>query len=523
MSRVYDGDRSLREKLLEGINILADNVVSTLGPRGKNVIIHQKGNTPFITKDGITVAKFVELDDPFENVAAQIIKQAASQTNINAGDGTTTATALARTIFTESQKYLAAGIAPAELKRGIDSATTKLMSELDELSRPIMSVDDICRIATISANGDETVGKLVATAVDKVGKDGAISIEDARSLETHLDIEEGFRFDSGIIAPTFVTEERRGTMRYEESYVLVTEEAIDSVDQILAILEVVAREGKPLVIVAENVEGQALAALIMNTARGSMKVAAVKAPRYGEERRSILSDLALVTGATFISRQGGVALEQAKLQHLGSAKVVESSKYYTTIVGGKGNYENVEKKIESLREQFEKTDSLTECEKLQERTTRLASGVAVIHVGGATEVEMIEKKHRIEDALEAVKSAQVSGVVPGGGVALVKAAQNLISEADATNAQKIGMEIVKHAAKEPLRQMAKNADKSPDMILAEVEKNEGDWGYDFSADKFDSMFAAGILDPTKVTKNAFKNAASAAGTLITANNAIIED
>jgi len=523
MSRIYDGNRSLREKLLEGANILADNVVVTLGPRGRNVIIHQKGNSPFITKDGATVAKFVELDDPFENVAAQIIKQAASQTNLNAGDGTTTATVLARTIFVESQKYLAAGIPPTELKRGIDSAVTKLVDALDEMSRPIMSVADICKIATISANGDEVVGKLVATAVDKVGKDGAISVEDARSLETHLDIEEGFRFDSGIVAPTFVTEERRGIMRYEESYILVTDTAIDSVDQILPILEVVAREGKPLVVVAENIEGQALAALIMNKVRGSMKVSAIKAPRYGEERKNILSDLALVTGATFISRQDGLSLEQTKLEHLGSAKAIESSRYFTTIIGGRGNYEDVEKRIQAFKEQFENTDNLTECERIQERITRLASGVAVIHVGGATEIEMIEKKHRIEDALEAVKSAQIGGVVPGGGVALVRAAQNIVSEETNSDAYKIGMEIIKCAAKEPLRQMAKNADKSPDIIIAEVEKNDGDWGFDFSADKFDNMLEAGILDPTKVTKSAIKNAASAAGTLITANSAIIED
>ena len=365
MTHEYDNGSSLREKALRGVNVLADNVASTLGPRGRNVVIHQKGKNPFVTKDGVTVAKFVELEDPFENAAAQIIKQASSQTNQVAGDGTTTATVIARSILENSQKYLAAGVSSIELKRGIDKAVKEMANKLEEQSKPIRSREDIAHIATISANNDKTIGELIATAVDKVGKDGAITVEEARSVETALDVLEGFRFDSGYLATAFVTDDRRGAMRYENSYVLVTDYSIESVEEILPTLELVARENKPLVIVAENVEGQALAALIMNSMRGTMKVAAVKAPRYGEERRGILDDLALSVGATFISRESGMQLRDVKLENLGVAKTIESLKNMTTIVGGKGDFEAIDNRIESLKEVILQTDSMHECEKIQ--------------------------------------------------------------------------------------------------------------------------------------------------------------
>jgi chaperonin GroEL len=522
MSHEYDNGSSLREKTLRGVNVLADNVASTLGPRGRNVVIHQKGKNPFVTKDGVTVAKFVELEDPFENAAAQIIKQASSQTNQVAGDGTTTATVIARSILENSQKYLAAGVSSIELKRGIDKAVKQLANKLEEQAKPIRSREDIAHIATISANNDKTIGELIATAVDKVGKDGAITVEEARSVETALDVLEGFRFDSGYLATAFVTDDRRGAMRYENSYVLVTDYSIESVEEILPTLELVARENKPLVIVAENVEGQALAALIMNSMRGTMKVAAVKAPRYGEERRGILDDLALSVGATFISRESGMQLRDIKLENLGVAKTVESLKNMTTIVGGKGDFEAIDNRIESLKEVILQTDSMHECEKIQERITRLASGIAVVYVGGLTEVEMVERKHRIEDALEAVKAAQEEGVVPGGGVALVRAAKGLSVEVDNSD-QELGVKIVLESVREPLKQMAQNAGKSADLLLDLVEsQKEGTNGYNFVSDEVVDMFEAGIIDPVKVTKSALRNAASAASVLITTDYAIIE-
>ena len=522
MSKGYDSGFSLLNKIQKGVSTLADNVACTLGPKGRNVILHQKGAMPIVTKDGVTVAKFVELEDPFENAAAQILKQASSQTNLNAGDGTTTATVLARSVFDNAYKYLASGISPVELKRGIDKAVKQIVENLSKQAKPIKSEEDMAHIASISANGDKEIGKLIAMAVDRVGKDGAISIEEARSLETGLDIVEGFKFDSGYVASAFVTDERRGLMQHKQSYVLVTDATIDTVEDILPILEPVAREAKALVIVAENVEGQALAALIMNTLRGTMKVAAIKAPRYGEERENILSDLALATGATFISRNSGMRVRDVKLEHLGVVKTIESTKHQTTVVGGAGDYEEVEKRIASLKQEFESTDSLAVCEKLQERITRLASGVAVIHVGGATEVEMTERKHRIEDALEAVKSAQEEGIVAGGGIALLQASRNLEVDVD-NHEQQYGVEIIKSACEGPIRQMAINAGLSPDVILNDIDKKKRNFGFNFATGKVENMFSSGIIDPVKVTKNALQNGASAASTLITANFAIIEE
>jgi len=521
MSKQYDSGSSLQEKILKGVNTLTSNVASTLGPRGRNVILHGKNMNPIITKDGVTVARFVELDDPFENAGAQIIKQAASQTNNDAGDGTTTATVLAREILVQAQKYLISGVSPVELKRGMDKTVEAIVTNLKNMSVPISSAEDIAHIATISANGDQVIGNLVATAIDKVGKDGAISVEEARSLETTLDLVEGFRFDSGYLSTQFVTDERRGAAKHDDIFILVTDKSIELVEDLLPILEVVAREGRPLMIVADNIEGQALAALIMNAVRGTMRIVAVKAPRYGRERRNILKDLSISVDAQFISRETNLKLKDAKLEHLGKASSVEIYKNATTIVGGKGDLDQVEKRIEILKSELEQTDSIHDCERIQERITRLASGVGIIRVGGATEIEMVEKKHRIEDALEAVASAQMEGIVPGGGVALIRAAANLELEFDNSD-QSIGSNIILEAVKAPIKQMAQNAGESPDMILNMIEHESEARGFDFSKGEVVNMFEAGIIDPAKVARVALQNATSVSSTLITTNYAIIK-
>ena len=522
MPRQYDSNNSLQQKIFEGIDVLADNVASTMGPRGRNVILHQKGKNPFITKDGVTVAKFVELEDAFQNAGAQILKQAAEQTNNAAGDGTTTATVLARAILKHAQKYIIAGSSPVEVKRGIDKAVEDVVAYLRDNSKPITSEQDIAHIATIAANNDTIIGEMVATAVDRVGKDGSITIEEARSVESTLTVVEGFRFDSGYLSPQFVTDERRQLVKYDDLLILVTDSKIEMVDEILPVLEVVAREGRPFLIVAEDIEGQALAALIMNAMRGTMRIVAVKAPRYGEERRNILKDLAISVGATFISRESGMSIRDVKLSNLGTAKNIEISKRGTTIVDGGGDYDIVEKKIEDLKQEIEETESLHECEAIQERIVRLASGIAIIHVGAPTEVEMIEKKHRLEDALEAVKSAQEEGVVAGGGTALIQASVTLDSSDVDNEDQRFGYEIIKEAIKEPLRQMALNSGVSSDLILNEIESGESGVGYNFATNELVDMYHEGIIDPAKVTRVALQNAASVASSLILANFAIIE-
>ena len=520
----YNNGNELSEKILAGVNKLADNVASTMGPGGRNVILHQQGSNPIITKDGVTVAKFVEFEDPFENAAAQIIKQASEQTNSVAGDGTTTATVLARAILTSAQRYLKAGSNPVELKRGIDAAVEVVVDSVTEQSKPISSEEDIANIATISANGDTSIGTLVAKAVDLVGKDGAITIQEARSHETSLDVVEGFRFDSGICASAFVTDERRGVAKHEDALIMVTDYSVETVEEIFPILEVAAREKRPLIIVADNIEGQALAAMIMNAMRGTMKVAAIKAPRYGEERRNILNDLALSVGATFISRQSGMRLQEATLEHLGRAKTVEASKHNTTIVGGNSNQSDVDDRISTLKAEMTSTDDLRECEKIQERITRLSSGIAIINVGGATEVEMIEKKHRIEDALSAVDSAQTQGIVAGGGTALVNASPSLKTLKLSSEDQRLGVDIVRRAIEEPLRQMVKNSGASPDVVLEKVKSSKSSSrGYNVATGKYEDLFKTGVLDPAKVTKTALRNAASASSTLLTADFAIVEN
>jgi len=518
----FEDRRGLSEKVLKGVNRLADNVATTLGPKGRNVILHQKGKEPIITKDGVTVSAFVHIDDEFENAAAQIIKQAASQTNTVAGDGTTTATVLARDILVKSQRYITAGASPIELKRGIDTAVEKVISILKKSATHIETLNDVENIATISANNDRTIGKLVATAVDKAGKDGSITIEESKTVDTSLDIIEGFRIEGGYASSAFVTDERRGAVQHESPLLLITDEKIDMVDQILPALEIVSRDGRPLILVAEEIEGQALAALIMNTVRGTLKIAAIKAPFYGERRRHILADLALSTGAEYFSRESTLGLRDIKLPHFGQARSIDITKFSTTIIGGKGDFEAIDKRIELLKKELSTTEDLRECEKVQERITKLASGVAVIRVGAPTEVEMIEKKHRIEDALEAVKSAQQEGIVCGGGVALVRAADLLTGIMVENEDQQFGVEIVCEALKAPLRQMAINCGLSPDLIEAQIKSAPENCGYNFRDFGMVDMLQAGIIDPVKVTRSALQNAASAAGILITTSHAIVE-
>ncbi len=518
----FESRNELNAKVLKGVNTLADNVAATLGPKGRNVILHQKGKDPIITKDGVTVSDFVYLDDEFENAAAQILKQATSQTNTMAGDGTTTATVLAREILVGAQRYITAGASPTELKRGVDVAVEAVVNDLKDRASHVESLADVENIATISANNDRAIGALVATAVDKAGKDGALTIEESRTVETSLDVIEGFRLEAGYAASAFVTDERRGAVHYDSPLILVTDNRIENVDQILPALELVSRDGRPLVIVAEEIEGQALAALIMNTARGTMKIAAVKAPFYGTRRREMLKDLALSTGAEFISRESQVQLNQVKLQHFGQSRSIDITKGTTTVIGGKGDFAAIDKTITLLKQQSKDTDDMRECELLQERITKLAAGVAVIRVGAHTEVEMVEKKHRIEDALEAVKSAQQEGVVAGGGVALLRAATALTEVVVENEDQRFGVDIVCQALAAPLRQMALNAGLSPDLIEAQIKSASENSGYNFRDFSIVDMFQAGIIDPVKVTRTALQNAASAAGTLITTSHAIVE-
>lgn len=521
MTKHYGSGSDMNERIMNGVNILADNVASTLGPRGRNVILQEKSKRPIVTKDGVTVADFIDLEDPIENAGAQIIKQAAAQTNIDAGDGTTTATVLARSILNTAQKYVSSGAPPIELKRGMEKAMEAILDRLDEMSQPIKSEEDIAHVASISANNDNQIGKLIANAVSSAGKDGAITVEEARSYQTSLDLVEGFRMDAGFAASAFINDERRRAVNYDDPMILVTDEKIDSVHDILPILELSAREARPLVFVASEVEGQALAAMIMNAIKGTLKVAAIKAPRYGEERQNTLKDLALSTGATLISRSQGKRLKDVKLVDFGNASKIDITRTQTTIIGGKGDPDDIDKQIESLKEELLNEDNLHKCEQIQDRIARLASGIAIIRVGASTEVEMVEKKHRIEDALEAVHSAQLEGIVSGGGSALLSAVKGLEVEVD-NDDQLLGVEIVKLAVRAPLRQMAENAGESPDIICSLVLESEDGYGYDFVSNKIVDMVETGIIDPVKVTKTALQNAISVAGSLLITNCAVIE-
>ena len=514
----------LRNKVLDGVNTLADYVATTLGPKGQNVLIHQKDKRPFVTKDGVTVAQNVNFEDPHMNAGAEVVKQVSAMTNSEAGDGTTTSTVLAREMLVQANKHIASGTSPIEIKRGLELCLEQAISEISDIAQPISSAEDVRHIATISANNDDVIGKLVSTAVDKVGKNGTVTIEEARSLDTSLDLVEGFRFAGGYRATAFVTDDRRGTCRHERPMFLITDTKIDQVNQILPSLEIAARESRPFIIVAEEVEGQALAALIMNTIRGSMKVAAVKAPRYGEERRAIMSDLAVATGAKFFQQSRGDNLAEVSLSDFGSAATVEITKNTTTVVDGEGDYEKVEETINKIKVEIEQTEDIHEAGRLQDRITRLSSGVAIIRVGASSEVEMIEKKHRIEDALEAVRSAQQEGIVPGGGMTLLRVA-NSIAPNFTTEGQATALSIFKRALQAPFRTMASNAGISPDIAMLKVENGTVDlWeGIDFSTGHKVNLKNKGVLDPAKVTRCALKNAVSVAATLLLTNHSIVRD
>ena len=514
----------IRNKLINGANKLADAVASTLGPRGQNVILYKRGANPVITKDGVSVARVVELDDDYEQAAVEVLRQAALETEKTSGDGTTTSTVLARAILVAANKHITAGASSIDVKRGIDLAVDTICERITEMSQPVSSEEEIRHVATVSANGDESIGALIASAVDAAGKDGAITIEESRSLQTSMDVTEGFQFDGGYVSPQFVTDERRGVVDYRDCLVLVTDEALDNVEEMLPILEVVARDGRPFVIVAEEIEGQLLAALIINRMRNSMKITAIKAPRYGEERRNILEDLALVTGATLISKDSGIRLKDVKLEHLGSAKRVETSKRHTTIADGQTDYDELDKRIELLKAQLEETDSLHEAERIQERITRLSSGVAVIRIGGATEIEVTEKRHRVEDALEAVRSAQEDGIVPGGGSALLKAANNIEIE-PANQDQLRGAQTLVQSCFAPITQILKNAEVSSDIVVSSLthDNHDKNTGFNVRTEKFENLVETGVIDPAKTVKCALRNAASAAGTLLTTNCAVLRE
>lgn len=523
MSKVLCCGSNLQDRLLKGVNKLSDYVSSTLGPEGKNVILKKKDGNPFITKDGVTVANHFSVEDVVENVGVEIIKQVANRTNSEAGDGTTTSTVLAAYLLKEAQKFIKSGVSIRDLQKGMDVALKQALEHIDENSKQIQSLSEIEQIATISANNDNEIGKLIATAVDQAGKNGAITIEPARSAETSLDIIEGFIIDSGYASPQFITDERRRLTQYDDCLVMVTDHKLEFVEPMMPVLELAARESKPLVIVADEVVDQMLAALIMNAVRGSMKVVAVKAPRYGEERRNILKDLALSTGATFFTRESGKKFSEFKLTDFGRCKSVEIKKSVTTFVDGKGDYEKIDERIEILKDTIAEIDDIHECERLQERVTRLASGIATILVGGATEVEVIEKRHRIEDALEAVRAAQVDGIHPGGGIALIRASQRLNGEG-LSDDELLGFNILKKALLSPAKVMATNAGLSSDLTLSKILENENlDIGVNIKTNEMVDMYEAGIIDPVKVTKSALTNAKSAVSVLISSGHAIIEE
>ncbi len=520
--QILFGD-DVRNKLINGANKLADAVASTLGPRGQNVILYRRGADPVITKDGVSVARVVELDDDYEQAAVEVLRQAALETEKTSGDGTTTSTVLARAILTAANKHIAAGASSIEVKRGVDLAVEKVVENITQAAQPVTSEEEIRHIATVSANGDHSIGSLIADAVAAAGKDGAISIEDSKSLGTSMDVVEGFSFPGGLVSPKFVTDERRGIATHNNALVLVTDATLDNIDEMLPILEVAARDGRPLVIVAEEVEGQLLAALIINRLRNNMKISAVKAPYYGEQRRATLEDIATITGATFISRDSGLQLKDVKLEHLGTVKKAEISKYQTTLVDGNTDYEKLNDQIESLRSHIEETDDLHEAEKIQERVTRLSSAVVILRIGGATEIEVTEKKHRVEDALEAVKSAQEEGIVPGGGTALLRAATNIEVEPK-TEDQLRGAQALLQACYAPITQILTNADISSDLVVNSLiyDDHSETTGFNVRSEKFEDLIESGVIDPAKTVKCALQNAASAAGTLLTTNCAVLK-
>lgn len=511
-----------RVKMLKGVNILADAVKVTLGPKGRNVVLDKSFGAPTITKDGVSVAREIELEDKFENMGAQMVKEVASKANDAAGDGTTTATVLAQAIVNEGLKAVAAGMNPMDLKRGIDKAVTAVVTELKSLSKPCETSKEIEQVGTISANSDSIVGQLIAQAMEKVGKEGVITVEDGTGLEDELDVVEGMQFDRGYLSPYFINKPETATVELDNPFILLVDKKISNIRELLPVLEGVAKAGKPLLIIAEDVEGEALATLVVNTMRGIVKVAAVKAPGFGDRRKAMLQDIAILTAGTVISEEIGMELEKATLEDLGQAKRVVINKDNTTIIDGIGDEAQIQGRVAQIRQQIEESTSDYDKEKLQERVAKLAGGVAVIKVGAATEVEMKEKKARVEDALHATRAAVEEGVVAGGGVALIRAANKVADLRGDNEEQNVGIKLALRAMEAPLRQIVANAGEEASVVASAVKNGEGNFGYNAGTEQYGDMIAMGILDPTKVTRSALQFAASVAGLMITTECMVTE-
>jgi chaperonin GroEL len=513
---------SARKKMLVGVNVLADAVKATLGPKGRNVIIEKSFGAPTITKDGVSVAKEIELEDRFENMGAQLVKDVASRANDDAGDGTTTATVLAQSIVNEGLKAVAAGMNPMDLKRGIDKATIAIVKELKNLSKPCADTKAIAQVGTISANSDNSIGDIIAEAMEKVGKEGVITVEEGTGLENELSVVEGMQFDRGYLSPYFVNKPETMVAELDSPLILLVDKKISNIREMLPVLEAVAKAGRPLLIVSEDVEGDALATLVVNNMRGIVKVAAVKAPGFGDRRKAMLQDIAVLTGGTVISEEIGLSLESATLENLGSAKRVTISKENTIIVDGAGVELDIQARITQIRAQVAETSSDYDREKLQERLAKLSGGVAVIKVGAGSEVEMKEKKARVEDALHATRAAVEEGVVPGGGVALIRALEALVDLKGDNADQNVGIAVLRRAVESPLRQIASNSGDEPSVVVNEVKNGKGNYGYNAATSEYGDMVEMGILDPTKVTRSALQAAASIAGLLLTTEVAIAD-
>jgi chaperonin GroEL len=513
---------SARKKMLVGVNVLADAVKATLGPKGRNVVLDKSFGAPIITKDGVSVAKEIELKDKFENMGAQLVKDVASKANDEAGDGTTTATVLAQAIVNEGLKAVAAGMNPMDLKRGIDKATHAIVAELKSLAKPCADAKAIAQVGTISANSDESIGNIIAEAMNKVGKEGVITVEEGSGLENELSVVEGMQFDRGYLSPYFINKPDTMVAELDNPLLLLVDKKISNIRELLPVLEAVAKSGRPLLIVAEDVEGEALATLVVNNMRGIVKVAAVKAPGFGDRRKAMLQDIAILTGATVISEEVGLSLEGATLEHLGNAKRVVLNKENTTIIDGAGAQADIEARVAQIRKQIEETSSDYDREKLQERLAKLAGGVAVIKVGAATEVEMKEKKARVEDALHATRAAVEEGVVPGGGVALVRALQAIEGLKGDNEDQNVGIALLRRAVEAPLRQIVANAGGEPSVVVDKVKQGSGNFGFNAAIDTYGDMIEMGILDPAKVTRSALQ-AASSIGSLMITTEAMVAD
>ena len=520
-AKILQYDEVARKSILDGVNALADAVKVTLGPKGRNVIIDKSFGSPVVTKDGVTVAKEIELEDKFQNMGAQMVREVASRTSDVAGDGTTTATILAQAIYREGAKTVAAGSNPMDIKRGIDKAVEAVIEELRKISKPTKDQKEIAQVGTISANNDESIGNIIAEAMGKVGKEGVITVEEAKGLQTELEVVEGMQFDRGYVSPYFVTNPDKMEVNFDDAYILIYDKKISGMKDLLPVLESAARSGKPLLIVAEEIEGEALATLVVNKIRGTLQVAAVKAPGFGDRRKAMLEDIAILTGGKVISEEMGMKLENATLQDLGRARKLSVDKDNTTIIDGAGSRADLEGRVKQIRAQIDETSSDYDREKLQERLAKLVGGVALIRVGAATETEMKEKKARVEDALNATRAAVEEGIVPGGGVAYIRtlpALEKLVLEGD----QQVGVNIVKKALEEPLRMIAANAGCEGSIVVEKVKEKKGPFGFNAATEEYEDLVKAGVIDPTKVTRSALQNASSVAGLMLTTQCMVAE-